>query len=172
MRMKKIVLALLIAVCFSTAAYGQNANPKATLHKRQFKKPWTWLESNISDADYDIWLEARPQHPWYKDKYVWIGVGVIAGSLVADAKSTSRAQSFGLVETNPLLGQHPSNQRIAGIAAIDFGIQTFLHVEAYRVERNDPSWQWRFASRVAIPAEVFGINGVHAIRNYELEKKP
>ncbi len=157
--MRKILMFLVVCVLAPALLSAQE-------HRRQFKKPWTWLESNVSQADYDVWVQPRLHQHWYKSKTLWVGVAVIGGTLAADAHSTSVGQGRGLVEGNSILGQHPSNGKIAGISLLDFGIQFGLHVAAHQVEHLDPSWQWRTAGDWAIPAEVLSINGRNAIHNY------
>ena len=119
---------------------------------------------------------AGPKH-WYKDPKWWIGEAVIVTVVGLDAYSTSTRPPY-LTESNFILGSHPTNQKIAGVAVLNFGIQTSLHAAAWHVTHHVPTTEpgvyvedqlgWRITGYVAIPT-VNAIIGGHAIaRNYEL----
>jgi len=142
---------------------------KCSTHDRQLKKPWTWLESNMCDADYQAWVRPRLGDRWYKDKTWWAGetLGVLL-PLALDADSTIRNQSQGCIESNPLLGSHPSNAKIIGVTVVGAGIQTTLYWLSYRLSHNDPSRTWRIIGQLGVPAAVWSTNGRSAINNYQL----
>jgi hypothetical protein len=111
--------------------------------------------------------QATP-HKW-KDKKFVIGWLVVAGTIGADAYSTSRGIGMGLHEKNDLLGTQPSNQKIAGISLLNFGIQTGLHAAAWQVEHDDSSAFWRFLCYTGIPGGVLAVSGRNAIINFKYE---
>lgn len=51
-----------VLLLFAIPVQAQTCNT----HKRQFKKPWTWLESNMCQQDYDKWVQPRLKDHWYK----------------------------------------------------------------------------------------------------------
>jgi hypothetical protein len=144
---------------------------KCNARQRQAKKPWTWLKSNMCQADYDVWVEPRLKDHWYRDKYFYIGLAVIGASIAADAHSTVRGVDMGLIEGNPILGQHPSHGRVAGFALLDFGAQTTFHALAWHESHQDPSKAWRTIGRLGEPVGIFAVNGRQAIKNYRLEAR-
>lgn len=70
-------IAFFVLMCASVGAQEKPVSPapKCSTHQRQAGKPWTWLESNMCQADYDAWYRAHAaeiNRPAYKDI---IGVG-------------------------------------------------------------------------------------------------
>lgn len=142
------------------------ASQPCNAHQRKWYKPFS---SNMCQEDYDKWVTPRLHDHWYKDKYFWIGVAVIGGSIAADAHSTSRFVDRGYAEGNPFLGPHPSHGRIAGFALLDFGAQTTFHALAWHESHQDPSKAWRMIGRFGEPVAAFAISGRQAITNYRLD---
>lgn len=139
-------------------------------HRRKLKNPFTWLESNMCDDDWEKWAAPR-RHPFWKDKIWWVGVGVIAVSQVLDSSSTARGFPKGFVEGNFFLGPHPSNERLAGYTATYFTGQVLLHAWAYHESHLDPSKTWRIIGQWGMPGASFGTVGVQGIKNYRLESR-
>ena len=138
-------------------------------HQRSWK-PQTWLKSNMCQEDYDKWVTPRLHDHWYKDKYFWLGAAAIGGSIVLDAHSTASSRR-GLAERNPLLGAHPSNGRIVGVASADFAIHFGLNVLAWKQSHNDPSQAWRQIGRWGVPASAIAIEGRQGALNYRLRDR-
>ena len=122
--------------------------------------------------DYDKWVQPRLKDHWYKDKYFWLGVGVIGASIAADGYTTSKF-SNGLYESNPIartfIGRYPTPRAIAITNSIGFAAIFGLHIVAWKHSHNDPSMAWRQFGRWAGPAIVAGINGRSALHNNWLE---
>jgi hypothetical protein len=114
--------------------------------------------------------EARPRH-WYKDWKWWVGEAVIAGAFVADAHSTSLAQSQHIgIESSPFLGSHPDNKSIVGLSLTGFAIETGIHAGCWHFSHEDTK-PWRVLGYTAIPLEGVLILGRAAKHNYELVDK-
>jgi hypothetical protein len=114
--------------------------------------------------------EAKPKH-WYKDWKWWVGEAVIAGAFVADAHSTSLAQSRHVgIEGNPFLGPHPDNKAIVGLSLTGFAIETGLYAGCWHFSHDDTK-PWRILGYTGIPVGGVVILGRSAKHNYELLDK-
>ena len=85
---------------------------------------------------------ALPEAPKPKPdrKVFWLGSAALAASKTADAITTRQLLDRGGWENNPLLGRHPSNGRLAGVAASQFAAQVLLF---HFTERNrHPLVRW------------------------------
>ena len=107
--------------------------------------------------------QARPKH-WYTDAKWWAGVAVIGAAVAADYATTAQLQRQGNVETNPILGPHPSNAKLAGVGTGAFAFYVGLHAAEYHLTRDDTK-PWRTASYLLMPAIVGGIHGYAAAHN-------
>jgi hypothetical protein len=115
-------------------------------------------------------VEAKPKH-WYKDWKWWIGEAVIAGAFVADAHSTSMAQSRHIgIESSPFLGPHPDNKSIVRLSLTGFAIETGIHAGCWHFSHEDTK-PWRVLGYTGIPLEGVLILGRSAKHNYELVDK-
>jgi hypothetical protein len=167
--MKSVVRISLLTLLFFVCIVGLMSAQECSTHQRQASKPWTWLKSNMCPTEYDAWLTANPPKPFYKSKQFWVGVAVIGASVAADSASTSHGQHYpGIVETNPLLGPHPSDAKIAGLGAGGFATYFGLHLASYQLSRKDPSKEWRFIGRWGVPASAASVHVPLAVHNYEL----
>ena len=137
-------------------------------HHRQAKKPWTWLQSNMCEDDYQAWKLAHPSKPWYKSQQFWYGVVVIGASVGADYKTTSSGISRGYGESNPLLGSRPSDGHIAAVGSLAFTTYFGLHLASYQLSKDDPSKYWRFLGHWQIPVIAASIHGPAAKHNSDL----
>jgi hypothetical protein len=109
---------------------------------------------------------------WYTDRFWWIGEAVIAAAFAADAHSSSyvRDRCPGCVETNLLLGSHPSNRAIAVDSSLFFGLYTAFHIGSWEAcpDPNGDDKAWRVACYTAIPAIIGPLKIRAAIHNYNL----
>lgn len=144
------------------------ASAQCTVHRRHLKNPLTWLNSNMCEAEWDEWQAAHPSHPFYKDKKFWLGVGIIGAAVAADGYTTSTMLDRGNIESNPLLGPHPSNRAIALNSLAGFGGYFGLHWIAYHYSHDDPSTPWREIGRWEIPIIAGSIHGHAAFHNSTL----
>ena len=89
---------------------------KCSVERRHANDPFTWFNSNMCEKDWNTWQAEHPSHPFYKDKYFWMGTTVIGAAVALDAASTSwgQGQKPPFIENNPLLGKHPSNAKLVG----------------------------------------------------------
>lgn len=167
--MKVVVLVVLFCLLPSLAS------AQCSTHSRHIAKPWTWLNSNMCDADYQAWKQERIasgewQKPFWKDKTFWLGTGVIGGSVAADMGTTSWMRGQGGIEENTLLyGRYPSNTRITEVGIGAFATYFALHIVEYKLSHNDPSEAWRTFGQWGVPAAVVGVHGsaaVHNLRNF------
>ena len=143
----------------------QPKQEKCNSHQRKWYKP---LSSNMCQEDFDKWVEPRLKDHFYKDKTFWAGLGVIGVSLFLDGDSSARRPP-GFIEGNPILGQHPSTGKMVGFFTLDFGVQTALHIFAWKQSHFDPSKSWRIFGQWGVPAGVAAINARQGILNYRLE---
>lgn len=110
-------------------------------------------------------VDARPRH-WYTDWKTLAGVGVIAGSLYADADSTCKGFRRGLVEGTALgrgsqsCGAAISLLAVGGVAYTGFHI--FLRNESW----NESSRGWLIFERIAVPVTVCSLHCTIAASNY------
>jgi len=162
MKFLKLLTFMLLVPSFASA--------QCSTHARQLKNPLTWLKSNMCANDYNLWVQPRLWDHWYKDKYFWMGTAVIAGAVVADAHSTA-TRPRGAVESNPLLGFHPTTGKIVGVSAANFGINFALHAAAWHESHQDPSQAWRQIGRWGVPVASALTTGRQAALNYELTGK-
>ena len=110
---------------------------------------------------------SKPRH-WYSDPKFWMGEAVIAGALIADGATTVNGLHRGMMETNPILGAHPSTARVAGYDVTLFAGYTAANAAEHHLTRNE-SKPWRVAGYVAIPAIAASAHGYAAIHNSELK---
>ncbi len=143
---------------------------KCSVERRHANDPFTWFNSNMCEKDWNTWQAEHPSHPFYKDKYFWMGTTVIGAAVALDAASTSwgQGQKPPFIENNPLLGKHPSNAKLVGFGIAGFGSYEVLHIFSYHESHRDPSKAWREIGRWAIPAIVASIHGHYAAHNYGL----
>jgi hypothetical protein len=90
------------------------------------------------------WAEEKPDAPKPKtdrvmDLRYFAVLGVLAAAKAADGFTTSEASWPGCRETNPILGPHPSNARLAGLAAASFGVEAGT---AFLLKRFGRSHKW------------------------------
>ena len=111
--------------------------------------------------------QAAPNHFW-KDKKWWIGTAVNGVVVGLDMHSTTQAQSRGGVESNPILGPHPSNGQIAGLGVGAFAFYTTVHAVEWHFSHDDDRKWVRIVGLVAIPAGAVAIHLPSAIHNYEI----
>jgi len=100
-----------------------------------------------------------------RDKWWWAGEivnGVVVG---LDYGSVQRAQSRGAVETNILLGSHPSAGATAGVGVAAFAFWTGLHALEYGTTKNEKNREWQDARLWAIPMIASGVHIDGAVSN-------
>jgi len=159
----KILTVVLMLLCFAGAADAQ----KCSTHQRT-KNPLTWFKSNMCADDYEVWLQDHEPKAWYGSKQWWLSLGVMGAAIAADAYTTANPCK-GCVESNTwLIGKHPSPGAVAGEAALNFSVQTGLHLWSYNLGKRDPSSAWRFTSLWAQPMAVGAMGGYFAHRNANL----
>jgi hypothetical protein len=92
------------------------------------------------------------RHPW-SDKRWWAGIAVIVIDHALDASSTMGVQHRcpDCVETNPILGPHPSAAQVWGLDAGAILFYSGLHYVEWYAGHDDPNKYWRFASQWTIP---------------------
>jgi hypothetical protein len=58
---KTLGIAFFLLACATVQAQEKPVSPapKRSTHPRRAGKPWTWLESNMCQADYDAWVNAH-----------------------------------------------------------------------------------------------------------------
>ncbi len=114
---------------------------------------------------------ARPRH-WYTDRKFWVSEGVIGTAIFLDYHSTA-ARPYGS-ETNPFLGTHPSNRRIAGIGLLDFGAETGFNLAFYKIARiggqANETRTWNTLGYITEPAISLATHLPAAIHNYRLPR--
>lgn len=169
-RQRTVKYVLLLALLFATPTFAQTCS----LHQRHLAKPWTWMKSNICPADYDAWLAANPPHPWYKDKWFWVGIGVLSATTTAELHGTAmdqpRFQEVGA--SHVILGPHPSNAALAGWGVGEIAWFGTLHWFCYHKSHKDPSKAWRQIGRWVIPATIGPLETRAAIHDYRLAMQP
>jgi hypothetical protein len=112
-------------------------------------------------------IAARPRH-WFTDWRGWAGEAVIVGSVIADGRSSCVGYSHGLVEAGPLRsGQHSCAQAVS-LLAVGGAVYTGLHIWQLRLNEDEPSWKWRTAGYLTMPATVCGLHCTAAAHNYRL----
>jgi hypothetical protein len=141
---------------------------ECSAHRRHLAKPWTWTQSNMCGPEYDEWLASHPQKAFFKSKQFWIGTAIIAASVAADYKTTSNAAARGYTESSPLLGDHPSNRRIAAVGFAAFSTYTALHIASYQLAKYDPNNYWRTFAHWQMPVVAALIHGPAAEHNASL----
>lgn len=114
---------------------------------------------------------AAPKH-WYSDKKWWAGEAVIGAAVFLDMHSTARAMGNPAnVETNFILGPHPSDGRIALVGLGAFSYWTTFHALDWHFGHDDTK-PWRILGYTAIPAAALAVHLPAAIHNYELPAAP
>lgn len=79
-----------------------------------------------------------------------VGTSLLAASKFADVQTTRNLLARGGYETNPTLGRHPSDQRLAGHAAAIFALQSSAF---YLTERNRHAWV-RWTGRIYLALTI------------------
>ena len=156
---------IVIAALLFFAGAGQAQT--CSTHSRQLARPWTWMESNMCDEDYQAWLKAHPAKRWYKSKQWWAGEALMVGAIAGDARTTSH-RCAGCVESNPILGGNPSAKAVYGLAAVNLTVQTTLHWWSYNLGKNDPSAAWRAVSLWGQPVAIGAIGGYFTYNNSQM----
>jgi len=135
-------------------------------HTRKFHNPWSWVKPTSDDGYKDL------RRHWYKNPKEWLGFGIIAISIAADAYTTSDRPP-GAVETNPLLGRHPTNRAIITSAGMEFAILATGHYLLWNIDASvsDDSALDRHIGYWAVPAISVTFSGRHAINNYRIASK-
>lgn len=107
---------------------------------------------------------------WYARKSFWISEAVIGAAVAFDYSAT--ASRRGAIEGNWLIGSNPSNQRLAGVGLLGFGVYSgFNSLEWSRTEK-EPSRDWRIFAHVSVPAVALGIHSYGAAHNLSLSPVP
>lgn len=112
-------------------------------------------------------MEASPRH-WYSDGKFWIGEAVIVASTFADARTTCKGFSRGLVEGNPLAQNSNSCGSAIAILSIGTVIYSGLHVASYRILQDDNSKRWRALSLITVPAIACAFHCAAAVHNAQI----
>jgi hypothetical protein len=145
-----------------------SAQPPCNSHQRKWYKP---LSSNMCQADYDAWVEPRLKDHWYTSKSWWAGTGIILLTNALDAFSTtSRVTPYYPynIESNKLLGPHPSNGRVAAITGLESGFLVSLHGAAWHYSHQDPSEPWRIVGAWSVPSVVASAHISAAVHNFHV----
>jgi hypothetical protein len=153
--------------CAAAAILLLVASNRTQAQKTEVDPSATPVRSQVWPDRTKIW----PKH-FYKDRLWWIGEAVIAGLLAADAYSTSvgRSRCPTCVESNILLGPHPTNGQITGATIAFLGVQSGLHAFSWIAcpDVNRRSRGWRVACNALVPGIGLAILPRHIIKNFEL----
>lgn len=163
--MLKKWLAGVLFCAFAVPFVSAQSSSSCVRHTRKFHNPWSWIKPTCDDGYKD------ERDHWYKDPRAWIGFGIITASIVADAYTTSQQPSY-LVESNPLLGSHPSNRAIIVASSVEFGVAATCHYLFFNWSHDHYSDHVESAVAYwSMPTVALAIPGRNAIHNYRLENK-
>jgi hypothetical protein len=127
------------------------------------------LTSSIAQAQHR-WDGPHPH--WYRDWLWWAGEAVIAAIEATDAHSTILAREAcpGCIETNRIIGPHPSHGDVIVLSTVGFGIESLLHFGSWETcpDPNHEFRSWRIACDMLVPGIGIAVRGNSIAHNYHL----